>query len=166
MRSLSIFNRSRNSLDRKRAWFAEGDITFYNSAKQKLGDGSIDWDTDTINCMLIATSAAHTPDIDTHEDYADVSADEAANTNYVAKGDVLTPSAPTKDTVNDWAEYDSTDASWTALGNGDVSHAIVFKDSGTPATSWLICYVELGTTQPNGGDYTISWHADGVFKIV
>lgn len=139
---------------------AQGDITFFNSAKGKLGDGSIDWDTHTIKCALING----TPNIDTHDFWNDLSASEVSLTNYTAGGATMTCSAPTIDTTNDWAEYDANDVTWTALGSGTVSHAIIYRDTGDGATSPLIAHVEL-TTQPNGGNYTIAWHADGVFKL-
>lgn len=140
---------------------AEGDITIYNVAKAKLGDGTIDWDTDTIKCALVN---GYTPNIDTHEDWADVSANEVSLANYTAGGATMTCSAPTVDTGNDWAEYDAADVTWNSLGAGSVSHAIIYEDTGVAGTSTLIAYVELATN-PNGGDYTISWHADGVFKV-
>lgn len=141
---------------------AEGDITFYNGAKAQISESPINWDTDTIKCSLMAS--AYTPDIDTHDFWDDISASEAANANYVQK--TLTCTTPTVDTVNDWAEYDeTTNPTWSSLGAGDLACAVVWKDTGTPATSPLICYMEIVATQPNGGDYQITWHANGIFVV-
>lgn len=141
---------------------ANGDITFFNSAKAKIGDGSIDWDTHSFKVALINGSV----NIDTNDAWDDLSGSETSNgSGYTTGGVAITPSAPTVDTTNDWAEFDATDAAWTNLGARTITHGILYKDSGTPSTSWLVCYIEL-TTQPNGGNYTIAWHADGVFKVV
>ncbi len=142
---------------------AEGDITFYNSFKKHISDNPINWDTDTIKCELMA--AAYTPNIDTDEFWSGISANVAANANYVAK--TITCSTPTVDTGNDRAVYDATtNPSWTALGAGALSCAVLYKDTGNPATSPLICYMAIVATQPNGGNYTITWHATlGVFVL-
>lgn len=139
---------------------AEGDVTIYNSAKQKLGDGSIDWDTDTIKCGLVG---GYTPNIDTHTAWSDVSASEIAAANYTAGGVTVTASVSVN-TASDRAEYDSSDPAWTSLGSATISHAIWYKDSGVAATSWLVAYMEI-TTNSNGGNYTINVNATGLFTL-
>lgn len=141
---------------------ANGDVTLFNQAKKNIGNGTIDWDTGTTKVMLVNTTIGAT-EID-NWDFKDDVTGEVSLTNYTAGGVAITPSAPTVDTTNNWAEYDATDAAWTNLQAGTVSHGVVYKDTGTAGTSALICFVEL-TTQPNGGNYTIAWHADGVFKL-
>jgi hypothetical protein len=141
---------------------AQGDIVFYNTAKKHLSDSPINWDTDTIKCELMA--AAYTPNIDTDEFWSNISANVAANANYVAK--TLTCTTPTVDTALDYAKYDSTtNPTWTALGAGDLACAVIYKDTGNPATSPLICYMSIVATQPNGGDYTITWNTVGIFVV-
>lgn len=142
---------------------ANGDVTLFNMAKKNIGNGNLDWDTtNTIRVMLVNTTIDETAR-DTWEFKSDVTG-EVSLTNYTARGVAITPSAPTLDTTNNWAEYDATDASWTNLQAGTVTHGIIYEDTGVDGTSYLYGYVEL-TTQPNGGNYTIAWHADGVFKI-
>lgn len=141
---------------------AQGDITFYNTAKKHLSDNPINWDTDTIICLLL--DSTYTPDIDTEEFISDIVAKEAANANYVRK--TLTCTTPTVDTVNDWSEYDeTTNPTWSSLGAGDLACAVIAKNSGADATSPLICYMEIVATQPNGGDWQITWHANGIFVV-
>ena len=141
---------------------AQGDITFYNFAKKYLSDSPINWDTDTIICLLMAD--AYVPNIDTDEFISTIVANEAANANYVRK--TMTATTPTVDTVNDWAEYDlTTNPTWTALGTGTLKCAVLAKNTGADATSPLICFMSIVATQPNGGDYTITWHANGPFVV-
>lgn len=140
---------------------ANGDVTLFTQAKKNLGNGSLDWDTtNTLKVMLVNTGIGATQR-DTWEDKADV-AGEVSLTNYTARGVAITPSAPS--VTGTEAFYDATDAAWTNLGAGTVSHGIIYEDTGVDATSLLYAYVEL-TTQPNGGNYTIAWNASGVFKI-
>ena len=140
---------------------AEGDVTFLNSYKKHIGDGTMDWDADTIKVALLN---GWTPDIDTDEFWSDISANEISATNYTAGGQALTGAAITVDTTNDWAKYDANDPSWTSLGAATVTRAAFYKDTGTPSTSPLICAVEIATN-PNGGNYSLVLGANGLFTV-
>lgn len=140
---------------------AEGDITFYNRAKKELLDGNIDLVTDTIKVALLAS---HTPNIDTHEFFDDVSADEVSGTGYTAGGATLGTKATTADNTNDRASFDCADITWSLLDVGTPSHAVVYRDTGTAGTSQLICYIELGRAS-NGSDYTLVVNAAGLLRL-
>lgn len=140
---------------------AEGDITFYNAAKKKILDNDIDFAADTIKLALVAS---HTPNIDTHDFFDDVSADQVSGTGYTAGGATLGSKTVTVDTTNDQADVDAADVTWSGLDVGTPSHAILYKDTGTPSTSPLIFYMEISTPS-NGGDYTVSWNAGGLFTL-
>jgi len=134
----------------------------YNSFKKDIGDGTVDWDTDTIRVALVTST--YTPNEDTHEFFDDIT-NEVVGTGYTADGEVLAGCAVTVDTTNDWAEYDATDVTWgssTITARG----AVVYKDTGTPSTSPLISYVDFGSDKVSSdGDFKIQWHGDGVFKL-
>lgn len=141
---------------------AEGDITFYNSYKRDLMNGNApDLDTDTIKVALLT---GHTPNIDTHEFWDDVSADEVSGTGYTAGGETLGSVAVTADTTDDEGVFDAADVTWTGLDVGTPSHAILYHDTGTPGTSDLIAYMEISTAS-NGSNYTIQWAAEGIINI-
>lgn len=142
---------------------AEGDITFYNSFKSALLNGTApDLDSDTIKVALLEN---HTPDIDAHEFWDDVSADEVSGTGYTAGGVTLGGATVTADTTDDEGVFDANNASWAGLNVGvDISHAIIYEDTGTPGTSRLIANVEISTPS-NGGDYAIAWNAEGIINI-
>ena len=131
----------------------------YNSFKKTIGDGTIDWDTDTIKVALVTSS--YTPDIDTHTDFSTHVTNEVVGTGYTAGGATLAGKVVTVDTTNDWAEYDATDVTWgssTITARG----AVVYESTGGN----LICYVDFGSDKSSSaGDFTISWHGDGVFKL-
>lgn len=131
----------------------------YNSFKKAIGDGTIDWDTTTIKVALVTST--YTPDIDTHTNFSTHVTNEVVGTGYTAGGATLTTPTVTIDTVNDWAEYDAADVTWstsTITARGAVVYASVAGD--------LICYVDFGTDKTSSaGDFTIQWHADGIFKL-
>lgn len=130
----------------------------YNIAKKGFGDGSLDWDTQTFKVALLT---GHTFDAD-HSDFSvNIQPNEITGTGYTAGGATMTNSAPTIDTVNDWVEYDATDVTWTA-STISATAAVVYEVS----TDYPICYIDFGTTQTTSAtDFTISWNADGVFKL-
>jgi len=113
----------------------------YNSFKQKIMDGSIDLENDTIKVALVTSS--YTPDQDNHEDFADIT-NEVSGTEGV---------------------FDADDVTWsnsTITARG----AVVYKDSGTPATSWLICYIDFGSDYSSvAGDFKIAWNSEGIVNI-
>lgn len=134
----------------------------YNSFKQKIMDGSIDLDSDTIKVALVTSS--YVPDADSHESFSDVT-NEISGTGYTAGGATLANVSITKDTTNDWGKFDADDTSWSAssiIARG----AIVYKSSGTDATSWLICYKDfLVNKSSSTGVFTIQWGDNGILYL-
>ncbi len=121
----------------------------YPKAKEEFLSGNIDLANDTIKVALVDTgtytySAAH-------EDYADVSGvvgtDQTLGTKTVTSG-----------------VFDAADATWTSVSGASVEAVIIYKDTGTPATSTLIAYIDDDTVTPNGGDITAVWDS-GANKI-
>lgn len=139
----------------------------YNSAKAKLGAGLIDWDSDTIKVALLKDT--YTPDIDADVFWDDVSTHEvSASGSYPAGGITLTTSV-TQDDANDRAIYDAADAQATTF-SGTFKWLVVYKDTGTPSTSPLICYLEADPVGSANvivltGTLDITWNADGVFNL-
>jgi len=138
---------------------AEGDGALYNDFKEQLLLGTIDLVDDVIKLILVT---GHTPDIDTHDQYSDVSGDEESGTGYTAGGETLGSKVVTQDNTNDRADFDAADVLWTGLDVGTPSHAIMYDD--THASDALIGYWEI-TTASNGGNYTVQWHADGILLL-
>jgi hypothetical protein len=149
---------------------AEGDIVIYNCFKEWVMEGVYDLSSggDTLKITL---HTGYTPDIDADVDWADVSATEYGTANeYTAGGKTLGSQDVTLDTANDRGKFDAADVTWTALGPlspAAPSHAIIWDDTvaTTPTDDALICYIVLGTTATNGGDYTISFHANGIILL-
>jgi len=138
---------------------AEGDGALYNDFKEQLLLGTIDLVDDVIKLILVT---GHTPDIDIHDQYSDVSGDEESGTGYTAGGETLGSKVVTQDNTNDRADFDAADVLWTGLDVGTPSHAIMYDD--THASDALIGYWEI-TTASNGGNYTVQWHADGILLL-
>lgn len=130
----------------------------YDKGRQGFLEGSIDWDTDTIKCVLV-DAADYTVNLATHDNLDDVAV--AAR--------VATSGALTSKTVTDGIA-DAADVVLASV-SGDPSEAIViYKDTGTESTSRLIAYIDTATglpVTPNGADITIAWAntTNKIFKL-
>ena len=82
----------------------------YNATKKYILNGAIDWDTNTINVMLV--TATYSPNIDTH-DFRDDITNEVSGTGYTAGGYTITTPSVTQDNTNDRGVFDSEDPTWS-----------------------------------------------------
>lgn len=137
---------------------------FYNSGKVKLASANIAYLTDTIKVALLTSS--YTPDKDAQHFLSDVNANESSGTGYTAGGTALTSKTVTEDDANDRAVFDAADASWTTSTIGNARWALIYKDTGSAATSPLICVIDLLTTRSSAADtFKIEWDAAGIFYL-
>ena len=142
----------------------------FGKSIQHFVQGDIAYLNDTIKVALL--DASYTFAQDTHETFADVVANEVgatATNGYTARGRTLaTKSVGYDDGLNRTRAF-AEDSFWTpdAGVSLSASHAVVYKDTGTNATSWLIGYVNFGTViTATGAPLTINWNdTDGVFHI-
>lgn len=142
---------------------AEGDGTVYNVFKFQVLNGFVNLANgqDVIKVILLA---AHTPDIDVHDEYGDISGDEESGTGYTATGETLANQATSQDNTNDRGEFDGDDVTWTGLDVGTPSHTAMYDDGTTTPTDMLMAFWELATAS-NGGDYTLQWNANGIITL-
>lgn len=129
--------------------------TLFDKARQRFLEGNFNWNSDTIKAVLV--TSAYSLNATSHEYYADVT--PAA---VVAGPVTLTSKATTGGAA------DAADITFTAVAAGVTVEAIVlYKDTGTGATSPLIAYLGNATGLPitgNGGDIIVVWD-NGVNKI-
>lgn len=68
---------------------------------------------------------------------------------------------------------DADDVTFAALTGGGGSASVIealvlYIDTGNPATSRLLCYIDTATglpITPSGGDHVIQWNAAGIFQV-
>jgi hypothetical protein len=134
----------------------------YNAAKAALLDGGIDLLNDALKVALVG--AAYTPDPDAHETFADISG-EVSGAGYAAGGQTLTGRTVVRDDINDRAAFDAADLTW-ATAAFSARGAVLYADSGDPATSPLVAYIDFGYDYGvNGENFLVEWHADGVLTL-
>ena len=142
-------------------WFGEAAYGLVSATAARR----FDWVNDTIKVAL--TTSTWAVDQDTMNFYDDVTNELGTATGYTAGGATLTSPALTYDTGSNTVRMDGADVSWTFTASKTMRYAPVYKDTGTPATSPLIGYVDFGSDQTSSGVFTIQWDAtDGVFRMV
>ena len=124
----------------------------YPKFKEALLKADIDLENDTIKCVFI-DSADYT--YNAAHDFLD----DVAGGSIVGTAQTL----GTKTFTN--GVFDAADATFTAVTGDPVEAIIIYKDSGSAATSNLIAFIDGLTTTPNGGNLTIAWNASGIFAL-
>lgn len=130
----------------------------YDKGREKFLKGEISWSNDNIKAVLVDI-ADYTVNITTDEFLSSV-----------ASGGRVATSANFTGKTTSSGIADATDITWAAV-IGDPSEAIViYKDTGSPATSPLIAYIDTATglpVTPNGGDIQVTWDngTNKIFKL-
>ncbi len=124
---------------------------FYQSGLKAILDGDVDHLADTIKVALIDT-ADYTFDAG-HDFYSDISA-----------GVVGTPGTlDNKTTTN--GIFDADDEVFSGVSGDSIEAVVIYKDTGNPATSQLLAYLDGLNLTPNGGNITAQFNASGIYKI-
>ena len=126
---------------------------FYPKGAEKVLSGAINFSTDTIAVGLVSNAYTF-----------------SANHEFLSSVGTLvgTPQALTGKVVADGV-FDANDPVFGAIAPGSTIKALaIFKDTGNPSTSPLLCYLDEVTGFPfatNGGEVAIPW-SDGAAKIL
>lgn len=135
----------------------------YNSFKQKIMNGSIDLDTDTLKVALVTSS--YSPDQDAHDNYDDLTNEVANGNGYTTGGATLANKAVTADNTDNEGVFDADDVSWTS-STITARGAVIYKDSGVASTSPLIAYIDFGSDKSSSnGTFQITWAAEGILNL-
>lgn len=129
--------------------------TLYDFARQRFLEAQINWMTDTIKVILVDTGA-YTPQTSIHQYLSDIS-----GSARIAGPVTLTAKATTGGAA------DAADCTFTSVSGASIEAIVIYKDSGSEATSPLIAFIDTATglpITPNGGDIIVTWD-NGINKI-
>lgn len=134
----------------------------YNAGKLALLKGEVQPLTDTLRAALVTQSYA--ADKDAHAVFADIS-HEVVGTGYSAGGKVLTGLALAQDNANDRAVLQADNLVWP-VGAFTARAAVLYKDSGSAATSPLLAYLNFGGDHTVSGEaFYLEWSPEGVLYL-
>ncbi len=135
----------------------------YNAFKSGLMEGVFNLNSDTIKIALVTSS--YSPDIDTHIYFGSVTNEVAGTLGYTSGGATLANGTVTMGTAADKGVYDADNVTWgtsTITARG----AVLYKSTGTAASSPLIAYFDFTTDQSSSsGNFTIQWNASGIINL-
>lgn len=133
----------------------------YNSYKLGLLDGDIDHGSDAIKVALVN---GYSVDVDSHDFFNDIT-NETSGTGYTAGGETLTSKTTTQDNTDNEGVFDAADVSWTS-SSFSATGAVVYKSTGTAATSPLMYYIDFGgTITTSSSDLDLTWNSEGLINI-
>lgn len=129
----------------------------FDSYKEVLLGGSApDLTSATVKVALV-DHAVVTPDVATHDFYDDISS-----------AVVGTPQTLGSKTITDGV-FDAADITFPTVSGASCESLVIYVDTGTPATSRLIAYIDSGVSglpvTPSGGDINVVWDATGIFAF-
>jgi hypothetical protein len=132
--------------------------TLYDFARQRFLEAQINWMTDTIKVILVDTGA-YTPQTSVHQYLSDIS-----GSARIAGPVTLTAKATTGGAA------DGADVTFTSVSGPTIEAIVIYRDTGTEATSPLIAYIDTATglpITPNGGDIIVTWDngTNKIFKV-
>lgn len=134
---------------------------------------AIDLDGDTIKVGLSTTTHVPDPD-DGFLDIAgstDFTAGEATGTNYAgtfggAGRKSLANKTCASDTSTNRTKFDADDLTWTAYNpTSAASQATVMKEITNDTLSPAIINLDFADVDPNGNDFILQFHTDGIGYI-
>lgn len=129
---------------------------------QLSGTGSVAWGTgaggDTIKAVLVDTGA-YTVNTATHQYLSDIASGARIATSAALAGKTVTAGVA-----------DANDVTFTAVTGASCEALVLYKDTGSAATSPLIAYIDTATglpVTPNGGDISCVFDsgANRIFKL-
>lgn len=129
----------------------------YGKGRQAFGNADINWLSDNI-CVQLVDAGSYPAQPDVHEFLSDIpsGARIGAPVSLTSKTNVL-------------GVMDAANVSVTGLTSAPTIEALViFKNTGNPATSRLIKYIDTATGLPvsaGAPQVDVTWAAEGIFKL-
>ena len=126
-------------------------------------DGSVDFVSDTIKAALLTNS--HTVAVDTDDFWDDVSGEECADGDYSAQ----TVSGKTITLTSNKVRFDCADIDFGNSVTISARYLVLYKDTGTPATSNLLWIADLntggGNVSSSSSDFYVQINANGIYEV-
>lgn len=143
-------------------------ISFYNSFRKWMADGTFDLDANTFKASL--HNSTYVPSASAHTVFADATNELTTANGYTAGGATLAGVVWTQSTAT--VMWDANDVVWTASGGSIVSRTLVIRASGTlnghvdPLVAWVLMdTTPADITVTTGNTLTIVWNASGIFVL-
>ena len=132
---------------------------WYGKGIENIFNGTIDIDSDTLNCALL--DSGYTPAQDTDEDFSVIDADEVSGDGYVAGGAELTGVSLTYTAGTNILNIDADDVSW-ADSTITARYAVIYSSTADK----VICYINFGEDKSSTSNlFRIEFNSGGIAKV-
>jgi hypothetical protein len=133
----------------------------YTKGLQKIINGSIDLLADNLKLVLVDT-ADYTVDLDNHEFLSSVTAGIVATSPQLQNPTITIDTVPAIHQVM----FDCDNGTFTAVSGDSTEAVVLFKDTGSAATSPLIAFYDGSSVQltPNGNDVNFTISTSGLLR--
>lgn len=135
----------------------------YNQGALKLLDRTVDYASDNIAVLLVD----NTYSFDVSHEFVDDLSGEAVNdtgsgyARIALEGKDISLNASANAVV-----FDSNDVSYTAISTTNtLAGAVLYKDTGSDATSDLVAFIDFADLSTNGSDVDLQINANGLFRV-
>lgn len=131
----------------------------YDKAREAFLSGTISWTTDNIKVVAV-DAGTYSVSLSTNQYLSDI----AVGARIATSGNLAS-----KTVTNGVA--DAADITLTAVSGASVEALVIYKDTGSAATSPLIAYLDSAVSglpfTPNGGDIVITFDngSNKIFKL-
>jgi hypothetical protein len=134
----------------------------FDSARKKIADGDIIFNTHQIQCILC--TASYTPST-AHDFYNDITGEVAAGGGYTAGGVTLTGKSTVVDAVNHRCEFFADPVVWASPSSITARYAILLRYNADPSLAALLCWYDFTTNKvSDGGAFTVTFDAEGALQ--
>ena len=128
----------------------------YGKSRQLFLEGSIAILTNDIKLCFV-DAAVYTPSIDVHDFLNDIASVIATSGNFANKTSTL-------------GVFDADDVVVSSVSGSVFEYVVIYKDTGTPATSPLVALIDTATGlpfTPTGNNVTVAWDngTNKIFKL-
>lgn len=130
----------------------------YSKGRQAFLEGTIAWLTDNIKVVLVDT-ASYTVDLTNDQFLSAIT----AGMRVATSGNLATKTSTA-------GVADADDVTFSSVSGAQSEALVIYKDTGSAATSPLIAYIDTATglpVTPNGGDITVQFDSGSnrIFKL-
>lgn len=134
----------------------------YGLGMTSVYDKKIDWDSDTIKCML--TTSSYVPNQDTHQ-YKSSVTNEVTGTGYSAGGTTLTGKTVGYTSGTKTLKLSADNPTWASLTVTGIRIAVFYVDTGSSATSPVLCYMDFESNfSPSAQAFSITLPSLGILS--
>jgi len=137
----------------------------YNNARKGFALGQFNWETDNIRAMLVRTIGYTFSAGNLYVAAIDAAARVPSTGDSTGAGILLAGKIVSDNGALRANNVQFVDVSGTAIGA-----VVLYRDSGNPATSPLIAWLDTATglpITPNGGSIIVTWDVgdNGIFRL-